>query len=333
MFCKKMPKEITHWAIAEKIYQHLPDGSHLKQLIRQHKNLYLIGAVLPDTPFYLIYGKHGKMMNRIGEEMHDNPADSYVPLAEAIRCYEPHIPDDVLALFLGIISHIHADSVFHPCVYYFSGISDHPDGRKKAVARHHTLETFLDICYMRDYAGRLMFYELLNHAEISAERLLDAASRIFSGFHKAQRCDEFREAIQKAFRAHSFIQNLFDKDSLKIILDLLNRIPVKNADLCMSYFYPYRKPEPVSIFVRPFSYHHPVTGEACCHTVKELEGKAVQDALNIFRIAELQVCNRLSDNIFSCVKGPNLYTGMAGTRKSDMRYFSTRKDMMELIFR
>lgn len=46
-----MPKEYTHWVLAEKIFLELP-GSQIKHLIEQNKNLYYLGAVIPDTPLY-----------------------------------------------------------------------------------------------------------------------------------------------------------------------------------------------------------------------------------------------------------------------------------------
>ena len=51
-----MPKEITHWILAEKAYRTLETKSGLKAIIKQYKNLYLAGAVIMDTPFYLLYG-------------------------------------------------------------------------------------------------------------------------------------------------------------------------------------------------------------------------------------------------------------------------------------
>ena len=324
-----MPKEITHWTLAEKAYQNIDADSALKKIIREYKNLYLAGAVIADTPFYQLYGRDGKIMNRLGRGIHDNP-DSYEPVARVINAYAPCLPDDVLSLMLGFLSHIHADSTFHPLVYYFSGSSRRGDkkSRNSASVFHHTLEAYLDIYYTQEFRleNRGLFSQVSKNLEMEEERFLNVLLVLYS-----QERSISISHIKKALRAHANIQRLFDNNAVKVILEVLNRIPGTDMDVYRSSFYPLRKPEPGSIFLHPFSYRHPVTGEKLQQSVKELETKAVRETLKIFRFVESRISDNSLAQTFSELRGPNLHTGMTDAGEPDMHCFSTGKDMMKVI--
>lgn len=324
-----MPKELTHWTLAEKAYQEIDTDSALKKIIRGYKNLYLAGAVIADTPFYQLYGRDGKIMNHLGTGMHDNP-NGYTPVASVINAYAPHIPHDVLSLLLGFLSHVHADSTFHPLVYYFSGSSRRGDkkARNRASVFHHTLEAYLDIYYTREFQleNRGLFSQVLKNLEMEEKRFLDVLSALYS-----QEPNASISYIKKALRAHANIQRLFDNNVVKVILEVLNRIPGTDMGIYRSSFYPLRKPEPGSIFLHPFSYRHPVTGEKLHQSVKELEEKTIRETLKIFEFIENCISNNSLAEMFSELRGPNLHTGMTDANEPDMHCFNTGKDLTELI--
>ena len=324
-----MPKEISHWLLAEKAFQKLEDSSALKDIIRGHKNLYLIGAVIADTPFYCrIFGPGQASVVRWGEVIHDNPVNSYAPIVNVIRRF-PHVPDNVLAFLLGVITHIHADSSFHPMVYYITGNPVHPEGRETARIRHQTFETFLDIYYREGFylQNRGKLSELLRNAEMEETSLLNLLSVFFSGEHGM--ADRLK--IKNALRTHAAIQKLFDKNALKIMLGTVSRIPGVNLNIYKSLVYPLRKPEPGSMFLRPLSYRHPVTGVEYRSLITEPEEAAIRNTLDVFGIIGHHIGSDSFSEVFSGLRGPDLYTGMVGYGKSDMRYFSEENDLMNLI--
>ncbi len=319
-----MPKEITHWILAEKVYRHLDDASPLKKIIVSHKNLYMAGAVIADTPFYSgVYEKSGGVTEQSGQKFHDNPLNSYEPLTRVVAHYAPEIPEDVLSLLLGIVSHIHADSSFHPLVYYLSGFNT-PDKKKKASTIHHTLEAFLDIYYIERFQlqNKGFFSEVLNNIEMEERRFMSILSHLFS-------IEQTR--IKKAVKIHSLIQKRFDENIVKILLRLLNAIPGADLEFYLSSFYPLRRPESDSMFRYPFYYRHPVTGEEFRHSVKDLEKKMIQETLKVFGFIESGMEKNAVAEAFFQLKGPNLYTGMVGAGKAEMRYFSVKKDIKKLI--
>ncbi|QTA88872.1 zinc dependent phospholipase C family protein [Desulfonema magnum] len=331
-----MPKEITHWMLAEKVCQNIDADSPLKNIINHHKNLYLAGAVIVDSPLYLLFGRAAKMMNLLGQKIHDNPEDSYKPVANLIHYYGQNVPDDVLSLLLGVISHIHADSLFHPLVYYVSGnnLTDQKTGRDQSMALHRILETYIDLYYADGFQlqNRGLVSQALNNAEMEKHRLLNVLAMLYSGLDGFQNLKDIRIPIKNALRSHALIQKLFDNNPLKIILRLLDAIPGADMEFCTSLLYPFHAPEPASIFRYPFSYRHPVTGEKFQHSVKDLEEKMIRETLHVFGLIEKHLKNYSPARAFSQLRGPNLCTGIPGTRASDMRYFCNKERMTELIF-
>ncbi|MCP4351821.1 MAG: zinc dependent phospholipase C family protein [Desulfobacterales bacterium] len=323
-----MPKEITHWILAEKAYQGINADSVLKPIIHRCKNLYMAGAVVMDTPFYQIFGKNGKNMNRFGHKIHDNPVNSYEPLVKVINSFSPDIPDDLLSFLLGVISHIHADSSFHPFVYYFSGTSaSGPEkDRKRATFLHRTLEAYMDLYYSAEFQlqNKGLFSETLDNMEIEEKRFLKFMALFFS--------ETKISTMKKAVRIHAVIQKFFYNNLVKIILKALNSIPSVELEHHIASFYPSCKPDPKLMFVYPFSYKDPVTGESFQSSARELEERAVRNILQIFSQIEYHIKNSSFAKGLSELRGPNLYTGAVGNLESDMYYFSAEKNLMKLIF-
>ena len=322
-----MPKRITHWILAEKVYLNIEGDSVLKKIINSYKYLYLTGAVILDTPFFLLYGRDGKVMNRVAEKIHDTAYNSYAIFKDVINADERPLPDAVLALLLGIITHIQADAAFHPLVYYFSGkgIAD-----KKERAHHHILESYLDL-YFKERLGtpnKGLFSEVIKQVEMEEKAFLEVLVNLFSLDRKSG-----VNMIKKALKMNSLIQGLFDKNLPRILLQFLNLFPGMDLSDSISHFYPHPKPVPGTMFLHPFDYRHPVTGQKSKVSVDGLAEQTVQRILEVFGVVEKHYGSKkpLSE-AFLQLTGPNLYTGLENTRKSDMHIFNTEKEVLELIF-
>ena len=53
-----MPKELTHWILADRALARLSEGSRLREILLNNHDCYLGGAVLPDTLLHLNRGPH-----------------------------------------------------------------------------------------------------------------------------------------------------------------------------------------------------------------------------------------------------------------------------------
>jgi len=82
-----MPKELTHWMLAEKSLEQLESTGALHELIVAHRNLYLAGAVLPDTLLHLFYGPWSKQALMLACQFHDTAGNSFMPLIEAEKSF------------------------------------------------------------------------------------------------------------------------------------------------------------------------------------------------------------------------------------------------------
>lgn len=325
-----MPKEITHWTIAEKIYLFMDDDSFLKTVIRRHKNLYLVGAVIFDTPFYLFFGKMAPVLNQLAGSIHDTAGNSYRPLINAFAFHGKNLPGPVLALNLGILTHIHCDSIFHPLVYYFSGTDkENSTTGKAARIRHHTLETYLDLYYRARFQlkNKGLMKNLIRHLEIDISQLVTILSVMFP-----QASAETWTAMHEAIQRHIRVQQLFDNNPVKIVLNLLNRLPGIDVQEYLSNFYPMHHPRGDLLFNRPVAYRHPVTGVYFQHTIKDLETRCINETAKRFEKIKDFDPPYLSQYFQRICRGPNLNTGMIGVNKSDMKYFNTKKNLTELIF-
>ncbi len=265
--------------------------------------------------------------------MHDEPGNSYKPLARIINKYHPHLPDPVLSFLLGIITHIHVDSSFHPFIFYFSGrgISDNKKIKRKDDTRHHYIETFLDLYYNKrkiNLNRRGMIFNVINNMEIEEEKLLELLSVLYD-----LKINNSAQLIKKALKCHAFIYNLFDKNWIRAIYQILNIIPGIHMEHYTSLFYPLNKPDYNLIFSDPICYTHPVTGKEFLHSIEEIEEQIIVNVLKIFKLIESSWKKSSLKKVFTSLKGPNLCTGITGACRADMQYFNTEKDLSELIFK
>lgn len=325
-----MPKELTHWILAEKAYRILEAKSDLKAIIKRYKNLYLSGAVILDTPFYLVYGKGKDVMYKVAAQLHDNPVNRADLGERVISRFPPQMTEAIIALLLGVITHIHTDSSFHPMIFYFSGKKDPADRKagRSAGYRHHKLETFLDLYFKETFQleNRGLFSNTLDNIEMDKKIYLDVLSALYG---MDMNRDRFH--IKKALLMHRTIQAMFDKNFPRMIFKLLNSIPGLDFREYLSNFYPQHKPKTASLFLSPFTYRHPVTGENLQYSVTDLESDALKGILNSFRSIEPYRDGNSFVKGFSRLNRFNLYTGAAGLSGADMTYFDVNRDLMKLI--
>src|ERR1039457_4149630 len=139
-----MPKELTHWILAERALAGLSNDSRLRELIRIHHDSYLGGAVLPDTLMHLCRGPHASTALDLATCFHDTTGNSFAPLIRAEQRFPDGLPPATLACLLGVITHMQADIVFHPFVYALAGTA--------GIGRHYRIETEMDVHFLQSGA-------------------------------------------------------------------------------------------------------------------------------------------------------------------------------------
>jgi hypothetical protein len=297
-----MPKELTHWMLAERSLAELDDTSRLAVLIRENRALYLAGAVLPDTLLHLISGDHGPKALALAHRFHNAVGNSYAPL---IRIEEAHgaegLPDGLLACLLGVLSHMQADIVFHPFVYAKGGIGD--------MGRHYRVETAIDVHFSRQgavFAAKRL--DSLVTPSIVAE-LVTASSLLFDPDVELP-----HPALEQALRLHCRIQAMYDSTFWKLVARLLAGLPVPLFKHVQHLFYPLIRSghDPVEL---SGNWRHPVSGEERTETADDLAKEVVQRTVASFkRIGALGGLKAA----LSAPPGENLLTGLYGVRQQEM---------------
>ena len=333
-----MPKEITHWTMAELALRKLPTGP-LTELLSAHHHLYYLGAVNFDTPYYLTNGPWADTMQEAGVRLHDhNP----FPRLRLMLENTPAPNHGALTVFLcGLITHIITDAVFHPPVFYFCGDANSPDpGIADAAGyRHHLFETHLDL-YLYDYMPLINFRYMDNsyrHKEISD----DLYTRLLSWLYFAKESANL-EGIGAALTAHRRLQKRFFNPLFLALSHLINVVTINRYREKTAIFYPRRQADAAPFFSHPIHHLHPVTGEAVTTDLRSLIETVIDECHRVFFILEkqLEVSGRTH---YTFAKGigrtlkqlektcPSLKTGLPRFDNPPMTFCDTSIDMPHLL--
>jgi len=311
-----MPKEITHWLIAEQVLETLEDALPLKNILSRCRDSFLLGAVLPDSPLYMKFGRGAKEMQHLAQALHDAP-DSASFLKLYLKRRDGEIDDASLSLVLGMLTHLYSDSMFHPFVSYLAG----PDS-----ARHFFIETHIDLALLplsiplKNY----LFNKIAARAGKESSDLVQKIAEIFSMIKPVT-----FNAAAKMLRHHAFIQARFENPYIRTVLNFLGLIPGMRADIYIALCYPRHRPDPSLLFHREYEVLHPVTGISSHISLSSLYRQTVQ-----FIVASLKTL-RSKDELTAALSGlpaVTANTGMPGVSSTAMHFFNSEKDLTKIIF-
>ncbi len=299
-----MPKELTHWLLADRSLAGLEDTSRLSVLIRENRALYLAGAVLPDTLMHLFRGPLSPTAQALAHRFHDSGGNSYAPLIRIEEAYGAEgLPAGLQACLLGVLSHMQTDIVFHPFVFAHSGMKDN--------GRHYRVETAIDCHFSRQGAvfpaKRL---DALMTAAVRAE-LVTVSALLFDPDSELPR----RALLERALKLHCRIQAMCDNTFWKLVARLLACLPVPLFRHAQHLFYPLVRSgqNPVEQFG---IWRHPVTCEERSEMPDDLAEKVVRRTVALFERIDVQ--GGLKDAL-GVPPGENLLTGLYGVREQETK--------------
>jgi len=262
-----MPKEITHWTLAAVVANKLPGGSIFFKPIRSFPNLFLLGAITPDIPFYYLVGPETKRIQALSAPFHGTDGRSLEPVL-AFLDKNPVKTPAVLAFAAGVICHILSDTLFHPLVYYFAGMDGvHPG----ATARHRQFETAMDLYFLHLSHGRsqVSLARVLKNLEVSTTERCRLMADLFQTRILSKKRPE-QKFLNPALYSHTTFQYLFRSGLVYKSLGFLNRktpwIPGKVTGL----IYPWVKPGNLAFFDQRFRYKDPCTGDLFSARIQEM---------------------------------------------------------------
>ena len=321
-----MPKEATHWILAEQTWQAMPDGL-LKMEIRENKALYYLGAIVFDTPYYVVTGQNRSNLLAAAQRLHGyNASRAFNPFGPLARNLET-LPEGYRPFLAGALTHVAADAVFHPFIYYFSGSDEGvpPNQAARAKARHRRLETALDLSFLSRNGNasfrNLLLPALYRHRENEERAFMRLLNLLYFG-----RVLLKDSSLKLAVWQHALIHVLIHQKRIHQFIELIDILWPRQARRIKpveALFYATCQEADPRFFQRPLVYRHPVTGEERNESTNDLQDRTVALALefldridNLERQADLK--QRLAGATF-----PSLYSGLPPDRSLRMRFFDT----------
>ncbi len=276
-----MPKEVTHWLIAQQVAKSLK-GTSAGQAAEAFPNCLLLGAILHDAPYYA-RGRWRGTMSVIADAIHGKGHDVFALLESvAATSAETEQSGPTLSLLIGMISHIAADSCFHPLIYHETGNYDDPDPvrRTRAVQLHRRFETILDV-YL---AGTLKNIKTFSLKKIIRECEHDIPALLLNAFMETADefdCPELPEGMLYSLRNFARMQSLYANPLITRILQTLYPCLPAGMREITSLFYLPRFIRLAPELHDQWTISDPETGGQRSVTIRELYSNSVQLAIDL----------------------------------------------------
>lgn len=301
-----MPKEITHWIIADRIHEHMGECP-LKSCLSENIHMYYIGAIAFDTPYYL-NGTYYSFFQALASRLHGIKGENtFEPIYMLLRSYDEIITRPVYAFLCGVITHIMIDSAFHPLVYYLTGDYNDPEPslRSRAVVNHRQWEAGLDLHLSDNFfiqdPGWLK--RNLNSAKINQDALLDCLCMLY--FMNTQAC---RRQVKKALGSHANWMNNAARRWHYFLYKMANLLSQGRLEPVLASFYPSAIDR--DYYKQHFEYYHAGWGEQRRESIMDIENRAIASSLDLLDRWSNLPDGEEAANLLEGIRGPSLETGV-----------------------
>jgi len=317
-----MPKEMTHWLVADRAAREL-EGTALGRAAARQPNLLRLGAILPDVLFYLRWPGLSRRFGRLADRIHGlDGEDTFETLAGVLAAAgRAARPDPWLALAVGLASHVFTDASFHPLVHYHSGDFCHPDRRVKSrsIQAHRRLETAVDIHLKggleKVRAPRLA--GLIAGAEVPLPAVLTRIEWPYLGPGQAL---DFVRALMISLRLFSRVQTACAHPFWGEVLASGDRLPPQAGREVAALAYSRRLARQCALLDGPIAYCHPITGQELRASLAELTHRAVCRTADFCR--EVDCCLVKGEAPLPPGPGPSLEVDQPGVALAEASHFS-----------
>jgi len=290
-----MPKEITHWMVAARVADGLK-GSVLGDAVAANRYCLRLGAVFHDSLFYLPKAGKTARFLALAYQLHGTQGeDTYDIVRKLVAASgNSNRPGSLIAFLVGVISHIHADALFHPLVYSLAGNYFDPDHsqRTRAIQVHRRYEALMDLYFCGGLEG-LEGYSLrhyLKKAEIPPADLFDKA---LAGVAREKGLPGLGCAVTRAFKNFAVMQGLYKNQSLSGLLYHLERFLPSSLKEIAALFYSPQLTAELPGLSAAIRYQNPVTGQVLSQSLKRIFDRAVKKSVAFCRKIEPAIQNKV----------------------------------------
>ncbi len=317
-----MPKEITHWLIAQKTASGL-GNTFFKKPLESNRNCLMLGAVFHDALFYLPVSHPLAGFKPVAERLHGHHGEDTFEVVRSASEAVHHVddPGPIISFLVGLVSHIETDAAFHPLIYYHSDHQDPIDrrARSRSIQAHRRLETLIDLYFLGD-RRKIKVYGLrrfLDQAEAPPKRLLKQACRgLVPPKNLSALARAFAAGWERWARVQPWLQNRFLSAAL---YGLKGLFPLSFKEIAALAYAP-QLTDLMSKVSGQIKYRHPVTGREAATNLEVLFERAVAESVGFCRLIEPRL---LSGRIPpSDLAGPSLASGLLGTSRERLTCLS-----------
>ncbi|MCE9598445.1 MAG: zinc dependent phospholipase C family protein [Spirochaetia bacterium] len=283
-----MPKEITHILLGDKMLSGLSNNA--RQAIENNINIFYFGTMSPDLFYYDVRLPFEKIPSAevFAEHIHGRSGNSNMDhvylMLERARTLDQG--DRYFAFVAGYLSHVAADTFFHPMIYSITGnyYAESALDRLLAQCRHRVYESSLDLHLLNQTSQSLEEFDMPGKLKLPN----DFKNKLIPFFADVLR-DTFdptfplQPAAFRAVRKSRFLQTLMVSRRAYRFFSYLNRLASYEYDFFINLFYPET---PASIeFETSKTTPHPVSGKPYKRDVKFLTRQAIKRGENFIQSA------------------------------------------------
>ncbi len=330
-----MGKEISHIILAEQSAQSLEDSGKdpFVAVLRNFPHAFHFGSIAADTFFY---GVRVPFLDRdfacCGDKVHGvDGNDTSLPLLHMLHGLRKNPQDPMfrekLAFVCGFLTHIALDTVFHPCIYYFSGNYHHEqtEERIRAITRHRCIESWFDLFVLQKASltiGDCGFMETIRR---NSPLNLELLRFFFSAFSNTAQVDDYLwKYLHRGYKVQMLLNSMYPNAFWGRLVGAANGILKGKLNTFMALFYPwdYREIPPEII---DFGYYrHPVTGEELPGNFNQLWENARLRSREFLEAVRTYIygdgdCEQLG----RVIKGYSLSMGLVGVPATSAGYFDS----------
>ncbi|WP_319472072.1 zinc dependent phospholipase C family protein [uncultured Pseudodesulfovibrio sp.] len=316
-----MPKELTHFKIAERTATRLGDTRFSAALSRCPQGL-LLGSILPDVAFYGVLPTC-RPIRSLGNTIHGSGNNDTFALVRVQARHAQAMTDKELpsALLVGLISHILADAVFHPMVWYFTGDYHASDKTRasKAQQRHRALESLMDMVLCPEMIGRKQ-YSMREHLRQCPDLFATGLPTRELATMADSSPQQMTSALNTAWRTFATMQQASAIRPLSAALFALFPILPGSIREIATLFYAPQLMRQSSMVTGHISFLHPKTGKKICMTAEEMMNEAADRAAALCRRIEPAVFD--NEPIALPETGPSMDADFSGNPAPPNAYFA-----------
>jgi hypothetical protein len=314
-----VPKEITHWLIAEEV------GRQVAQT--EYPAMLRLGAIVHDVLYYAHFGNN-PYCTALANSLHGSEGEDTFTIVHQLAENVSHTDSSTNALrafLLGAVTHICADIMFHPFIYYSAG-NPFSNRHYQAWKNHRALESAIDLAFCKERSVTLDSISLRSDFRYNQDEVMTIISTLAQKQRKVGwkiRTKDYHNGYTTLGRLRPLLANT----TLNALLDgvernfpsLLRKTLSAESWSYLGLRYSEQNPWNVQDVHARLHYRHPVSGEEHDTNLQELFDTAVQESVRVWQHLEQTILG--GEPLLE--KGKSLEVGLYDVPSAAMRYFAT----------